>query len=39
MTPADIDMGETENGGESDDDDALQPSLPMSPGEDQQQRF
>ena len=39
MTPADMDLGETENGGESDDDDALQPSLPMSPGEDQQQRF
>jgi hypothetical protein len=39
MTPADIDLGEAENGRGEGDDDALQPSLPIAGGEEQQRPF
>jgi hypothetical protein len=39
MTPADLEMGEPELGQSDGDDDALQPSLPIGPGEDQPSRF
>jgi hypothetical protein len=39
MTPADIELGDSENDSGEIDDDTLQPSLPMTPGEDQQQPF
>jgi hypothetical protein len=38
ITPADIDIGDTEEAGESDQE-PLQTSLPISPGEDQPQRL
>ena len=39
MTPADEDIGETEEERGESDEDLLQPSLPMGPGEDQSPRF
>jgi len=39
MTPADLEMGEPELGQSDSDDDTLQPSLPIGPGEDQPSRF
>jgi hypothetical protein len=39
MTPADVDLEGETGRGESEDDDALQPSLPMAPGEEQQRPF
>ncbi len=39
MTPADIEMGEPEPGHSESDEDMLQPSLPIGPGENQASRF
>ncbi|HUC72714.1 MAG TPA: DUF4167 domain-containing protein [Stellaceae bacterium] len=39
MTPADIEMGDTEPGRDDGDDDAVQPSLPIVPSEDQSSRY
>ena len=39
MTPADIEMSEPEPDRVDSEDDELQPSLPMGPGEDQPSRF
>jgi Domain of unknown function (DUF4167) len=39
MTPADIEMGDQDPGRDESDDDTLQPSLPIMPGEDQPSRF
>jgi hypothetical protein len=39
ITPADIEMSEPEQDRVDSEDDELQPSLPMGPGEDQQSRF
>ncbi len=39
MTPADADVGESEEERSETDDGLLQPSLPMLPGEDQPPRF
>jgi hypothetical protein len=38
-TPADLDLSEPEPGRSGTEDEALQPSLPIAPAEDQQQRF
>ena len=39
MTPADIEMGDQDPARGDSDDDALQPSLPIAPSEDQPSRF
>lgn len=39
MTPADLEMSESEPDRDESEDDELQPSLPMGPGEDQPSRF
>jgi hypothetical protein len=39
MTPADVEMTETEVINGDGEDEAPQPSLPMAPGEDQPSRF